>query len=83
VILTLELDKSGECLDVFFDEEGRDYLVDILSGLREPGDHYHLIPEAEDVAEMTHRFTQDGKIIGVVTLGLPSAGMKPIKEHEG
>ena len=83
MILTFEVDRDLESLTIFFDAEGRDELIARLSDCREPGDHYHLMPEGASVpgyAVTTKRFLQDTKAIGWVDLGIPISTMKPIQD---
>lgn len=83
MILTFEISKDGESLNIFFDEEGRDQLIARLSDCKKPGDHYHLMCEGASVpgyAVTTKRFLQGTHSIPYVELGIPVPTMTPIQD---
>ncbi len=83
MILTFEISKDSKSLTIFFDEEGRDQLIARLADCKEPGDHYHLMPESASVpgyAVTTKRFLKDSKAIAWVDLGMPVSTMKRIED---
>jgi len=82
VILTFEIDKRGG-LDVFFDHEGRDRLIELLSMCDRPGDHQHMWVLPGNTLEMTPgRYLEDSKPIHDVTLGIPGGSMTLITEED-
>jgi hypothetical protein len=82
MILTFELDKYGG-LHVFFDHEGRDRLMELLSMCDEPGDHQHMWVMPDNVIEMTPgKFFKDSKAVTEVTLGMPGPGLTLILDED-
>jgi hypothetical protein len=84
MILTFEVSEDRESLNIFFDEEGRDQLIQRLSDCTEPGDHYHLMPEGASVpgfAVTTKRFLRDTKAVPWVDVGLLITGRTPIEDE--
>lgn len=81
MILTFELDEQCS-LSIFFDQEGRDRLAELVSMCEKPGDHEHLWVLPGNVEEMTPgRFLKGSKPITDVTLGMPGPGMTLIADE--
>lgn len=82
MMLTFELDNDGS-LEIFFDHEGRDRLIELIRMCEEPGDHQHLWVLPDNVLEMTPgRFLKDSKPFTYVELGIPGPTMKLILDEE-
>jgi hypothetical protein len=53
MLLTVELNREGECVEIFCDREGFEVLQRALDGLRRKGDHVHLMTPSWAGNELT------------------------------
>lgn len=54
-MLTVEHNESKQTVDIFFDEEGREQLLDVIRNLRSDWDHEHVFSPAcggDELAEI-------------------------------
>ena len=70
MILTFEVENTD--LEIHFDAEGRDRLIEILTSLEKSGDHYHLfkIDEAEHSDISNRQFDEGSLAMEAVTIWL-------------
>lgn len=67
-----ESEAFGKSLNVYFDKEGRDILIQLLSEMTEPGDHTHLIgPRFGGIEISGQAHDPNAEVVEFVTLGIP------------
>lgn len=70
-MLTFEYTESGT-LEIYFDLDGRNLLLNSLRNIQEPGDHDHLFSPAYGSHELSEQVRGGGnQVIHMVTMGIP------------
>ena len=77
MMLTFELQKDSESLEIFFDAEGRDRLIELISNCNKSGDHFHLFlgDIGSGFEKVVEPLSKQGKILPYICAWIVDRGL--------